>query len=635
MNTSTDAGNPRRAYVRAALWLWSSFILLSIMSAAAIPWAFLTSKSDRQRLEDGQALAEALEWPWPDFPGVTSMERETIQRQFKLEEPLMVADMRPWTVIPPDGPLAPRNPVALEQLAQAVQGILNLPPPTDLAALAGSGEETPYDPAIRALNRANTAQSNQWIVLYNRGVLNYRKESYATAKRDLEAALSVVSRYLENPPSAAVLEAAIHNYYALGHALARGGEGEPAELQAQRRSDAIKAFRESVRLLPRLLITRGPYGDVSDPLEFFQVEPTNLSSRSITSDLVAAYMGAPGFHNCEDKPEGDPCQARNLNKPCDYRDYIFCKSSRREGGPFGPPFRKLYHRFYDSKGGAWDQEHGLWALSNAVDRREQNSSLGDDPYILYNLGSLLVQAGEFEPAADLLDQGVASLTGSEPVEDSRRIIRVTAVANVLAGRAPRGSSRIPGKEDPSNLREIFRRFYGKDEELRGIEFAPVGSEFDASARSLLDRWLFLRLWRQLLNRGQFERFTQEYDRLLAEDDIPKEFFTRWHDEVLTGFGRRAFERAADLEGMGDRKQAQLVREFLSDNGHFPAELKRQARSGFGWAGWGWRKAWPWALTGLLLLLLTWRGVRARALLAAHRKTFYSVHRLSRLGKDAY
>jgi len=266
---------------------------------------------------------------------------------------------------------------------------------------------------------------------------------------------------------------------------------------------------------------------------------------------------------------------------------------------------------------------------------EQNSSLGNDPYILYNLGSLLVQVGDFEHSADFLDQAVSSLTGSETVEDSRRIIRVTAVASVLAGRAPRGSPESASRESPSNLREIFHRFYGEDEELAGTEFASVGSEFNASDRSLLDRWLFLRLWRQLLSRGEFDRFIREYDRLMAEDDIPREFFTRWHDEVLLRFGQRALDQADAYAKSRNHEQADFIRRFLSDNGHFPAEIARKARSGFGWVEWGWRKVWPWVLTGLFLVLLTWRGLRARTLLAAHQKTFYSVHRLSRKGKDAY
>ena len=629
--------NPtREAYFRAALRLWGSFLVLLAMSAVAIPWAFLTSRSDRLRLEDGRGfLADALEWPWPEFPGVTQMERETIQQEFELEEPLMVADLRFWTVTPSEGPLALRNPVAREQLDLAVQSMLSLPGPAEDAAVPRSGEESPFEPAIRALTRANNAQSNQWIVLYNRGVLQCRKGSYATAERDLQAALQTLMRYLDVPPSASIIEAAIHTYYALGYAQSAARDGEPVEQRSRREGEAIRSFREAVKLIPRLLPTGGPYSGIGDALEFFPVEPTSLSTRAITSDLIAAYMGTPGFHNCPNPPEGEPCQARNLRDDCEYRDYIFCKSSRRAGGPFSPPFLKLYHRFYGKDSQAWNEEHGLWALSNAVDRMEQNSSLGDDPYILYNLGSLLVQVGEFEPAANFLDQAVSSLTGSEPANHAKGIIRATAVASVLAGRAPRGSPDNPTREDPSHLREIFRRFYGNDDELGATEFASVGSEFNSSDRNLLDRWLFLRLWRQLLNRGQFDRFTEEYDRLMAEDDIPREFFARWHDDVLGRFGQRSLEQADAHNKAGNDEQAAVIRRFLSDNGHFPAEIERTARGGFGWVDWGWRTAWPWLLTALLLLLLIRSGRRARTLLAAHRNTFYSVHRLSRMGKEAY
>lgn len=628
----------RRVHGRTSLVLGGLFGLLALVCLILILWASRASSATVPRLEDGRGpLAEALKWPWQDFPGVALVERETIQREFKVDEPLLAADLRLWSEVPASGPFRPASPAAREEMESAVRAMRSLPAPTDPPLDApGPGEETPFDPVIRLLSRANNAQPNQWLILYDRGVLQYRKGNYAAAERDLEAALRAL-RPLLDVPSAPVYEAAIHTYYAQGHALARGGDGEPEGDRTERRAKAIKSFRFAAVLVRRLWETGvEPYSYVPHPLTFFQIQPTNLSTGAIASDLVAAYMAAPGYHDCEEKPQGDPCDNRDRKARCYYRDSSFCLSQQRASGPFGPAFLKRHHAFYDGGEQALSEEHRLWALSNAVDRWAENSTLGEDPYLLYNLSSLLIQVGEFEPAAVLLDPAIDSLTGSEPPEDYDRITRLAAVSKVLAGSTPRGSTGSAERDDPSDLRQLFRILYKDAEGLEPREFGQGGRELQSGgAQALLDRWLFLHLWRQLLQEGRYERFVTEYERLMAQEGVFKEFFRRWHDEVLADFGRRALAQAETYEKSGEGDRAKLIRRFLSDNGHFPPEIESQARGIVGWIGWGWRTARAWIVAAVLLLLLIVGGVLVSGLMKGHRQTFFSTHRLARRGDEAY
>ncbi len=636
MTSTSDTLDLRQVHRRTAILAWFGYGITFLVGLLLIVWALRTSSAGRLRLEDGRGpLANALKWPWRDFPGVAPVERETIQREFKLDKPLMSVDLRLWMDVPEVAWARPKSPAALGELENALQAMRSLPGPGESSEEpARPGEETPYDPAIRALSRANNAQPDLWIVLYDRGVLQHRKGNFAAAQRDLEAALRVLKPLLDSP-TASVYEAAIHTHYALGHALVRGGEGEPASQLARRKSEAVAAFRAAV-VLTRPLWKTGvaPYNYVPHARSLFQLRPTNLSTGSLTSGLVATYMGSPGYHDCEQKPQGDPCQT-SRGQACYFRDRVFCNSSEQAGGPFGAPFLRLFHAFYEGQEQSWNEEYRLWALSNAVDCLSENSTLGENPYLLYNLGSLLIQVGEFEPGADLLDQAVSSLTNSEPNEDQNQMFRLASVANILAGREPRVSSRTAGQQDPSDLRELYHHFYDEDDTLDAPGFAAVGEEFEPSARSLLDRWLFLQLWRQLLAEGRFERFNQEYGQLMAERGVLKEFFRRWHDEVLTDFGNRALALAGQYEKTGEADRARMIRRFVSDSGHFPREIAGQARGGLGWIGWAWRKIWAPALAALLFLFLILAGLRVKRLVAAHQQTFFSAHRLSRKGEGAY
>jgi tetratricopeptide (TPR) repeat protein len=564
------------------------------------------------------------------------VEQENIRREFRLDEPLMAADLRLWMEVPDGGPLRPSSAEALKALASAFEAI----PESEPSSTAGpkAGEETPFDPAILSLSSANRAQRNQWIVLYDRGLLYYRKGNYQAAARDLQTALKALRPY-RNTASAIVREAEIHTHYALGHALNRGGEGEPQDQQAEQRKEVIHSFRNAALGLRNLWEMRTPaYDDVPYALTFY-LRPTGLATSSIWGDLIAAYLRAPEYHDSEEQPQQEPCESLDRNAETYYRDSSFCRSEQRAGGDLAAPFSGLFHRFYGKDKQAWAEENRLWALSNAVDLDAENSgNLGDDPYLLYNLGSLLIQVGALKAAPRYLTQAIESAS-EIPSDDYDRIARLSTVAKVLAGDTPGKLTRRQGNRTnrtPSSLRAKYLELYEKDAPIKVTPFPAVGDSFEEpDAEALIDRWLFLHLWRKLLEAGDFERFTREYDRLMAQEGVFKDFFRQWHDEVLTDLGNRALQRAERHEQAGERDRARLIRMFLSDNDHFPNEIRRKARGLWGWFTWVGRAAGLWTIAAVVFIPLLLVLVAAHALARAHKRTFFSAHRLARKGGEAY
>ncbi len=486
--------------------------------------------------------------------------------------------------------------------------------------------------ALRALNRANLAQPNLWWVLYNRGIVFHRQGNDRAASRELTAALKVLQPHLNLPTAGCTeYEAAIHTHYALGHTLARSSQEEPVDISIRRRGEAVGHLRESAKAVNSLWEKcRNSYPDATTPLALFTLRPTGLSTAHLSNDLVTSYLAAPQYHDCLEKPHQEP-SCVNLDKllegSCEYRDRAFCRSFNRAAAPFGTPFNELFHRFYHGDPISWGEEYRLWALSNAVDRVADNVDI-DDAYLLYNFGALLLQVGEFQGAADYLQRAYGAAANSLPDEGLKRIARLTAVSNVLAGRKPGVGG---GKGEPSSIRILYKRLYKDGDSLPVQEFPPVGSTFEPNAEAMLDNWLFLQLWRRLLQDGDFERFIQEYERLKSENGVFVDFFQRWRQEILTRFGERALERAILWEKSGQSDKAQLIRLFLSDSGQFPWAIETQARrDAEGWAAWGWRQAWPW-LAGLILLLApTIYFLRSHRLVRAYRDTFFSAYRQGRL-----
>jgi hypothetical protein len=485
---------------------------------------------------------------------------------------------------------------------------------------------------VTELRRVPAGQES-WLVVYDSGVVNLWRGAARQAERDLERARTLLDRdryALSSRPRdlAQFYSAATHTEYALGHALLAAGEGEPEAVAADRRARAIGAFRRATQSAVAVIRLGGEvYPYVDHVLSFFALQETGLPTGVVTNDLVAAYLADAGYHDCDERPSGGlSCEPLPSGRgSCVYRDRLFCKSLlERSDEPFGPPFSTLMDRFY--AGQAWEEEHRLWALSNAVDRSAENLDLGD-PYLLYNFATLLIERGDFHAAAEYLDAAQLEITDPMPTEEYQRMTRLATVSRVLAGRSPGG-----GREQAtiSTLRQRYRALYDERNDLPVTEFPPVGTAFEPNAEALIDRWLFLQLWRAQLSTGDLAGFEHEYRRVAGREDLPGDFFAGWRDEVMGEMGRRALARADAFEANGEHDQARRIRHFVAESGHFPAAVAGEARGLGGWLVWALRRAaTPLAVAAALLLLASIAAYTV-GLVRAHRALFLSAHRRDRL-----
>src|SRR5262249_49194884 len=158
-----------------------------------------------------------------------------------------------------------------------------------------------------------------------------------------------------------------------------------------------------------------------------------------------------------------------------------------------------------------------------------------------------------------------------------------------------------------------------------------GTVFTPQGQTLLDQWLFILRWRALLARGDFAGFGREYDGLMSEKGISKDFFRQWHDQVLTDFGARALDRAKRYDTQGVRDKAERIRRFLSEDGSFPPDVVHQAQGFWGWVG---RKARLWGSGALLVIFLVGSLIFLVGLRSVYRQTFVSAHHEERLADQA-
>ena len=631
--------NPARLAIvhrRSAVVAWAIAVLAGAAVVALAGWAIAAAHEKPTLDASGGPLAEALQWPWPDFPGVAEIERQTIRRQFQLDEPLFAERLLPWTRVPDSGPMRPASGATRRELDAVLVNFSALSDPRrpsldDPYALDGDGGAEKLARMVAALHRVPGAEDS-WLVAYDSGVVNLWRGATRQAERDLERARELLARELTRPPTRArdlaqLYSAAVHTEYALGHALLAGGEGEPEAVAAARRARAIGAFRLATQWTVAVIKRAGEaYPEVVNELSFFELRETGLSTGVVTNDLVAAYLAAAGYHDCEEPPQAWPCEPMpSPRATCAYRDRSFCKSLLdRSGEPFGPPFSDLMERFYD--GQAWGDEHRLWALSNAVDRTAENLDLGD-PYLLYNFATLLIERGDFASAAEYLDAAQLAFDETVPDHELERMTRLATVSRVLAGRSPRG-----GREQArtSTLRQRYRALYGERTDLPVTEFPPVGTAFEPNAEALIDRWLFLQLWRAQLARGDLAGFEREYRRVAGREDLPGDFFAGWRNEVTGEMGRRALARADAFEADGEHDQARRIRHFVAESGHFPATVASEARGFGGWLVWALRRAATPLTVAAALLVLTLIAAYTVGLVRAHRALFLSAHRRDRL-----
>jgi tetratricopeptide (TPR) repeat protein len=345
------------------------------------------------------------------------------------------------------------------------------------------------------------------------------------------------------------------------------------------------------------------------------------------NDRLTTYLANPSFHACNQRPQKVPACNKLSRNTCFHRDISFCKTLRLAGEPFSKPYALLFHKFYSGDADAWDSEHLLWAITVAADIGSDVSSV-DDPRLLANLGLLSARLGDFESAADFLDAAIVTSGNLGDIEEVNRMLQLAGIYSILGGRSVRG--RVRDENEASSLRRAFWKLYQEDDIALRMEFPATG---DDETRSVFDRWLFIRLWRRLLAEGDFERFTHEYDRLMREQGLFKDFFSQWRDEVLTNLGERALQAASNLERAGEKDRAHAIRVFLSDNTHFPTAIRSSARAAEGWQGWArWigRRSSLWLVTSGLLLIVMLATIYYLGMIRLHRNTFFSFHHRERL-----
>lgn len=634
-----------RVQGRAATFAWTVALVAMALSAAGFFGlrAFLSHRA--LRLDGAPSpLATSLAWPWADFPGTTSAERTRIEREFRIKEPLLAARVLPWAEIPNAPALRPPGGEAKAALEAALAEVRSLPDPAeDAAAEDPDALEQRLDRGIDALGIARRSQPGSWQVDYDRGVLYLRRGNARAAVRELESAKKTIDRAIRAASGGcgrtALYEASLHTRYALGHAQLRvaaaAGEGDPAGA-AGARNAGLKALSWAlVELYNATDECPAEFERVAGALQVFPIPPTGLSSGALASDLIAGYLASPGFHRSEDRPTPISCDPlpRSGRDEKSYRDRSFCRSLKRSAAPFDRLFRDRFDRYYRGDAKAWEEENLLWALSNAIDWTAENPTASlDDPYLLYNLGALLAQLGEFEQAASFLGQAQEYGATLSPA-DGQRLDRLAAACAVLSGTSPRAGA--PSRGEPSLPRTLFRKLYPPEREIelpggvRPVEFRPVGAGFTPTAESALDDWLFLHLWRSLLRKGELSAFEREYARALGLQGISRDFFASWRADMRAALGNRALARAA-LLAPAEPHKARAIRRFVSDDPAFPSGVRHQARGGlFGEIGWFLRTAWPWAVELALALVFVAAPLAARSLVAAHRRAFQSAYAAGR------
>jgi len=634
---------------RAAAFAWTVALVVMALSAAGF-FGLRAYLAHRALRLDGNPspLATSLAWPWSDFPATTPTERSRIEREFRIKEPVLAARVLPWVEIPEAPALRPPSGEAKTALETALAEIRSLPDPAeDSAAEDPDALEQRIDRGIDALGLARRSQPGSWQVDYDRGVLYLRRGNARAAVRELESARKTIDRAIRAAAGGCgrtvLYEASVHTRYALGHAQLRiagaAGDGDPAGAGASR--DAAMKFLSwsLVDLYNATDECPSAFPQAAGALQLFPLAPTGLSSGALASDLIGGYLASPGFHRSEERPTAISCDPlpRSGRDEKSYRDRSFCRSLKRSAAPFDRLFRERFDRFYKGVAKSWEEENLLWALSNAVDWTAENPTASlDDPYLLYNLGALLAQLGEFAQAASFLRQAQENAEALPPA-DGQRLDRLAAACAVLAGTSPRAGA--PARGEPSLPRALFRKLYPPEREIelpggvRPVEFRPVGAGFTPTAESALDDWLFLHLWRSLLRKGELSAFEREYARALSLKGISRDFFVSWRADMMSALGNRALARAA-LLAPAEPHKAQAIRRFISDDPAFPSGVRHQARGGlFGEIGWFLRTAWPWAAELLLALLFVASPLVARSLVVAHRRAFASAYAAGR-SRDA-
>lgn len=336
---------------------------------------------------------------------------------------------------------------------------------------------------------------------------------------------------------------------------------------------------------------------------------TSLSTGAIRNDLIASYLGAPGYSSCNRPFSLAACTPplRSATNACGYRDYSLCSAREK----VSEDIRDLYEGALKRLADGQNNESRVWALQNIAEVQSENSIDGE-PELAYNIAHLLLTLNE----PSLAYRYISGVTERPELQAqlSESMQRLAFVTSIFAGEEPTGLARRAAEnEQPTALRAAYTSLYPPDRKTTPAPFSPLVLD-DRTKTEVLDAWLFVRRYRALLASGDFDGFSAEYERLVALDE-PMAFLPAWKQQVSAAYIRRAMEvRKEASPEAADQIDRFLAREDLfSDEEFADAGAARPFfLAKFRWLG--------YAALGLVVLAI---GLLLGWLSIAFRRTFIS------------
>lgn len=515
-------------------------------------------------------LREALRFPRPDFPTILDVERDELRKLIPLARPIRLSEIPPWTTIPNAPSLGASSARNNQAFVQAIAIMRRIDEARRAGEEPGSDERRQLEQARERLTAAEneSTQAMQWLIHYNRGVLYNWQANRQRAAREFQRAYENLKFRMEHGPVDEARVAAVHALYGWGDALIQEAESGGTVVPAE----AVDRLRAALIEATTLYETAHPSG-VGHPAVFRPVGENGLSTRALRNDLLAAYLDAPEYSRCNGEPMApDVCTTRRYAGPCRYRDKKFCetKASNELAGVYAAELEKF------KKGEI--REGTFWALQNAAELEAENT-ISDDPEVSYNVAHLLLELKRPELAHKYVSEAIQQ---SDQRRVNEKVAQLAFVTSILSGQklGARASSKVPPASQPGEFRHAYDTLY--PDETEPPPFDPIVLDDDRKGKSL-DAWLFIRRYRYLLSRGQFEQFIAEHRSLVAMN-VPHDFLNAWKSAVVTELLRNA--AAARERAQPETKAA--INELLARRDLFTSDELKAASLTRPWSWWSLR-----------------------------------------------
>jgi tetratricopeptide (TPR) repeat protein len=479
------------------------------------------------------ALREVLGFPWSDFPSIPEVERTKLDELVPIDAPMAISDVPPWLTLPTDPALGAGEARRNGELQAALNVMRELA--RSRSADPGAADASPGRRAQIASAREHLAAAERtssramsWIIAYNRGVLYLWQENRQKAAKEFEDAIKSLQRRLDGLPSAEAMSAGIHALYGLGDSLIPAHEEAGPRRAGEIPDKAVDSLRQAVRVSVRLFATAHPPG-VAHAAEFFELEPTGLSTRALRNDLIAAYLSAPDYRYCNQPMPAEGCAPRrwDTTNPCDYTNKLFCETAQKASNRLSEIYRRELGRYVKGQ----MRQGTMWALQNVAEVESENA-LDEDPHVSYNIAYLLLNLKE--PVVAYAYIAPITSKGDQSQVDFR-MERLAFVTSILAGAEPAAMSETETGQETSDYRTAYNSLYDAKDLPPPFRPLRVGN---ARTTKNLDAWLFIRRYRYLLEQGQFETFLREHQRLRTVNALDPKFLDEWKSAVVVEFLQR-------------------------------------------------------------------------------------------------